>query len=583
MAILLNDNLDVAVNKPTDYRYGPYESTASALQTITSIKRYKGLTVGIISGNAVKDYWFKEDITDVALVEKTSGSSGSGTAGASIVWKGEYSAGTSYVPLDAVSYNGSAYICVANVTGTVPDSSATPLKWNLMVSKGDAGSGSGSGSGVVIAGEVSIFSANLGQTIFYPIDGYTSTNPEAYMVSVGGIEQVPGQNYTISSDNGGSLTLGEAPGAGAVVLVRAAKLNAGGYFVWRGSYSSLTTYNVLDAVNYDGGSYICKSAQPILAILPTDTTKWDVLARKGTDGSGTGGNVTQIQGRPVASTAPEAGQVLIWNDELAQWEPGGIYITGGTATFNTVGVHYLDLPSTARWARVQATAAAGTNGENGGDGQPGSTSFITGDYGDFVEPGADGADGADGENGQSIKINNIIFAQGGTGGLGAGGGGGGGGAGLGTGGTQLFSAGRPGRPAPGRNSNEGGAGGSAGINGSGEEESRLGSPGTLGGGDGGDGGGGASPSTVNYARSGGGGGGTNRAGGGGGGGCVSTDIGQGAGGNTYPGQGGKGGTATLGTPGVTVDVPFNLTSFAGGQLLVEITAGAGNASITFTW
>lgn len=577
MAILLNDNLDVAVNKPTDYRYGPYESTASALQTITSIKRYKGLTVGIISGNAVKDYWFKEDITDGALVEKTSGG---GTSGASIVWKGEYSAGTSYVPLDAVSYNGSAYICVANTSGTAPNSSATPLKWNLMVSKGD--SGSGSGSGVVIAGEVSVFSANLGQTIFYPINGYTSTNPNAYTVSVGGIEQVPAQNYTIGSDNGGSLTLLEAPGAGAVVLVRAAKLNAGGYFVWRGSYSSQATYNVLDAVNYDGSSYICKSAQPITAIPPTDTSKWDVLARKGVD-SGTGGNVTQIQGRPVADTAPEAGQVLIWNDELAQWEPGGIYITGGTVTFNTVGVHYFDVPSTARWARVQATSAAGTNGENGGDGQPGSTSFTTGDNGEFVAPGADGADGAAGENGQSIKINNIIFAQGGAGGLGAGGGGGGGGAALGTGGSQLFSPGSPGRPAPDGNYNDGGAGGSAGINGSGDEDSRLGGPGTLGGGDGGDGGGGMSPSTTNYARSGGGGGGTNRAGGGGGGGCISADIGYETGGNAYPGQGGKGGTATLGTSGVTVDVPLNLTSFAGGQLLVEITAGAGNASITFTW
>jgi hypothetical protein len=35
--------------------------------------------------------------------------------------------------------------------------------------------------------------------------------------------------------------------------------------------------------------------------------------------------------------------------------------------------------------------------------------------------------------------------------------------------------------------------------------------------------------------------------------------------------------------GLSLDLPYNLTSFAGGQLLVEITAGAGSASITFTW
>ena len=578
MAILLNDNLDVAVNKPTDYRYGPYESTASALQTITSIKRYKGLTVGIISGNAVKDYWFKEDITDVALIEKTSGSSGSGSAGASIVWKGEYVSGTSYVPLDAVSYNGSSYICVANTTGTEPTSIVTPLKWNLMASKGEAGSGSGSGSGVVIAGEVSVFSASLGQTAFYPINGYTSTNPNAYMVSVGGIEQAPTQNYTIGEDNGGTLFLNEAPGIGAVVLVRAAKLNAGGYFNWKGSYSAVTTYNLLDAVNYDGSSYICKSAQPILNIVPTTIAKWDVLARKGTDGSGTGGNVTQIQGRPVADTAPEAGQVLIWNDDLTQWEPGSILITGGTATFDTVGVHYLDLPSTARWARVQATSGDATDGTSGGDGEAGTSTLA----GNSVLPGNDGADGEDGEDGKSILINNVNFALGGTKGLGGGGGGGGGGATV-YNGQLLYTFGNPGRPAPGGNTSDGGAAGTAGVNGSGNENSRLGQPGTLGGGAGGNAGGGVSPDTLVYARSGGGGGGTNRAGGGGGGGCIAADTLSSTDGNAYPGEGGKGGTATLGTPGVTLDTPFNLTPFAGGQLIVEITPGAGNASITFTW
>jgi hypothetical protein len=41
--------------------------------------------------------------------------------------------------------------------------------------------------------------------------------------------------------------------------------------------------------------------------------------------------------------------------------------------------------------------------------------------------------------------------------------------------------------------------------------------------------------------------------------------------------------ASQGTNGTTLDIPYNLTPYAGGQLVIEITAGVGNASITFTW
>lgn len=911
MAILLNDNLDVAVNKPTDYRYGPYTSTASALQTITSIKRYKGLTVGIISGNSVTDYWFKDDITDASLVEKTTGSSGSGTPGASIVWRGAYNASTDYVALDTVGYNGSAYICIASTVGVAPDSVVTPLKWNLMVA---------GGTYAAIAGTVSTpFVATEGQTTFFPINGYTSNNADAYTVSIGGVDQVPIQNYTISAGGGGTLTLTAGASAGAIVLVRSMSANvaSGAPIVWTGAYSSTTIYSSLDAVSYNGNSYICTSSQNISNITPTaDSTKWDVIALKGDTGStgsqgpvgpagaaagvfvgqwtsggvyslqdvvrhnlalwckvaesnpatqepsssnsdwslalkdsvgilrgtwddstyygigdtvihnnavyicqlainmtspsaaggevywlklvegitgpagsdgadgakgdtgtvgvfkgnyvdlgnysindvvrygtalyicmysgyfsappdqntnvwslllsdgaagspgtngsngsngapagvwkgtwysglsyaigdtvvhnnavwlceanasgqeqsptelnaaywtklvsgiagpagangangingtngtngtngidgtdalwnytgaysagvayavgdlatyggslwyrknanggnlgdtpaqntfwdliaskgadgsgtgGTGGNTTQIQGFPVSDTQPDDGQVLIWNDTAQQWEPGSILVTGGTITYNTVGVHYFDVPATARWARLQATSASGTDGTNGGNGTDGGTDVS----GNPVQ-GVDGANGSDGEDGKSVKIGVNVIAAGGQKGLKGFGGGGGGGAGDGNNNVSANNGNNGLGP-------EGGAGGPGGSSGNNGGPSHLGGEGTMFGGNGGEGGFSDAGGFTYWGA--GGAGGNNRSGGGGGGGYSAANI-------SRPGKGGFGGTASQGTNGTTIDVPYNLTPYAGGQLAIEITAGAGNASITFTW
>jgi hypothetical protein len=53
---------------------------------------------------------------------------------------------------------------------------------------------------------------------------------------------------------------------------------------WRGEYDPTVQYYVLNAVSYQGSSYICKIASK--GNLPTDVTHWDLMAVKGTDGSG---------------------------------------------------------------------------------------------------------------------------------------------------------------------------------------------------------------------------------------------------------------------------------------------------------
>jgi len=67
MAIILNDNIDTRAPKPTDNRFGPYTTTAAALDGIPAYQRYVGLTVGV--GTPIVEWWFDNTLT---LVKKTS-------------------------------------------------------------------------------------------------------------------------------------------------------------------------------------------------------------------------------------------------------------------------------------------------------------------------------------------------------------------------------------------------------------------------------------------------------------------------------------------------------------------------------
>jgi hypothetical protein len=72
MAIRLNDNLSIALAKPVDNRYGPWPDTVTALETIPDWERYVGLVIGVIEAEGVTEYWFKENIVDLA-VKTTAG------------------------------------------------------------------------------------------------------------------------------------------------------------------------------------------------------------------------------------------------------------------------------------------------------------------------------------------------------------------------------------------------------------------------------------------------------------------------------------------------------------------------------
>jgi len=70
MPIVIVDNFDVNVAKNMDSRYGPYATTGQAIAAISSIFRYKGLTVLITGSGQNIEYWFNPTTADGDLVPK---------------------------------------------------------------------------------------------------------------------------------------------------------------------------------------------------------------------------------------------------------------------------------------------------------------------------------------------------------------------------------------------------------------------------------------------------------------------------------------------------------------------------------
>lgn len=71
-----DDSLNPVPN--IDGAYGPYTSVSAALTAVASGRRAVGLTVGIKTGNTIKEYWFDGGIENSNLVPKQTNSGGGG-------------------------------------------------------------------------------------------------------------------------------------------------------------------------------------------------------------------------------------------------------------------------------------------------------------------------------------------------------------------------------------------------------------------------------------------------------------------------------------------------------------------------
>ena len=203
-----------------------------------------------------------------------------GPPGDSISWKGTWIDTTLYKLLEAVSYNGSSYICI-NATGNAgkdPSLLSSRAYWGILGEKGAAGAAGAPGA----AGAAG------------------------------------------------------APGAG---------------IVWKGAYSASASYIKLDAVSYNSQAYICKSETSITQTLPTETSKWDLMAAKG-----------------------ESGTAAVWNYRGA-YSSATVYVVGDLVT-SAGSLWYRkligaagDAPATGStyWDVLALKGTDGTGGGTGGD------------------------------------------------------------------------------------------------------------------------------------------------------------------------------------------------------------------------
>ena len=107
MAIQLSDNLKINVGAPIDSKYlndfnAPYADVLEVNTLIPIAQRYIGLTVNILNS----EYWYELGVSDVDLVIKSAGGSGSGERIEKIVDQVAHG----FTLGDAITYSGGTYI-----------------------------------------------------------------------------------------------------------------------------------------------------------------------------------------------------------------------------------------------------------------------------------------------------------------------------------------------------------------------------------------------------------------------------------------------------------------------------------------
>lgn len=183
-------------------------------------------------------------------------------------WLGAYAGGTSYIVDDAVSYNGSSYICKLASTGNVPTNTTY---WDVLAEKGASGSGAGDvvGPASAVNDRLVAFDGTTGKLI--KDSGFTASSFAKYADTTA--------NFTGTLQNSGSNVL-TASSIGSTVQAYDADLTtlgAGG--------SSARSFLGL-AINTDVQAYDSNltSFVSTFTLPTTDGTANQVLQ---TNGSGT--------------------------------------------------------------------------------------------------------------------------------------------------------------------------------------------------------------------------------------------------------------------------------------------------------
>lgn len=204
--------------------------------------------------------------------------------------------------------NPAALTFAGAVTGTYDGSE------ELTITIPEGGSGGSSGGGLrkmsAVASYIGIPVAELPQdgTIWMCISKGDGAELYSGTVTIEGGSLTANNLIAVSSGSVIQLNQATTIGAGFVIYGMSAteyvgvwqEVGAGGASInWRGEWAEATKYSKLDAVSYEGSSYIFASDTPTIGAIPGVDGEWQLMAQKGDSGTDlslgvTGATVGQI-------------------------------------------------------------------------------------------------------------------------------------------------------------------------------------------------------------------------------------------------------------------------------------------------
>lgn len=129
--------------------------------------------------------------------------------------------------------------------------------------------------------------------------------------------------------------------------------------IYRGEYADEPQYYVGDEVTYDGQVYIC--TQKCTGIAPTDTSCWELVVAKGTDGTN-GVGVSEIKVQYYRSNSATTLSGGSWSTTRPAWQNGRYIWTRQLISYTN-----------GDSAQTTAVCVTGAKGDTGADGKDAST------------------------------------------------------------------------------------------------------------------------------------------------------------------------------------------------------------------
>lgn len=236
--------------------------------------------------------------------------------------------------------NPAALTFAGAVTGTYDGSEA------LTITIPEGGSGGSSGGGLrkmsAVFGYIGIPAAELPQdgTVWMCISKGDGAELYSGTVTIEGGSLTANNLIAVSSGSVIQLNQATTIGAGFVIYGMSAtdyvgvwqQVGAGSAAInWRGEWAEATKYSKLDAVSYEGSSYIFASDTHAIGAIPGVDGEWQLMAQKGDSGTDLSLGVTGATVGQIAKIS-----AVDENGKPTKWEPVDMPSGGGGGSSWTV-------------------------------------------------------------------------------------------------------------------------------------------------------------------------------------------------------------------------------------------------------